>query len=65
MPVLGIATPAPQMQTPLQQTSPIPGQHKHNGTAGSSLSDIDGQRSNVAPSANSTGRIGSLLDIRI
>ena len=63
MPVLGIATPPPQ--APLQQLSPIPGQHKHNGASGSSISDIDGQRSNVAPPANSTGRIGSLLDIRI
>jgi hypothetical protein len=63
MPVLGIATPAPQPS--LQPLSPSPGQHKHNGTAGSSISDVDGQRSNVSPPVNSTGRIGSLLDIRI
>jgi len=63
MPVLGIATPAPQ--TPLQQLSPTPGQHKHNGGAGSSISDVDALRANVSPPTNSTGRIGSLLDIRI
>lgn len=63
MPVLGITPPAPQPQ--LQQISPTPGQHKHNGISGAAISDVDGQRSNVAPPANSTGRIGSLLDIRI
>ena len=63
MPVLGITTPAPQV--PLQQLTPTPGQHKHNGVGGASISDVDGQRSNVSPPANSTGRIGSLLDIRI
>jgi hypothetical protein len=63
MPVLGIAPTTPQAQ--LQQMSPTLGQHKHNGAPGGSISDVDGQRTNVAPPANSTGRIGSLLDIRI
>jgi len=63
MPVLGIAAPTPQPS--LQQLSPAPGQQKHNGNQGVSISDVDGQRSNVSPPANSTGRIGSLLDIRI
>jgi len=63
MPVLGIAPQAPQL--PLQQTAPTPGQHKHNGTPDASISDVEGLRSNVSPPTNSTGRIGSLLDIRI
>ncbi len=63
MTVLGIAPPTPQPQ--LQQISPTPSQHKHNGASGASISDVDGQRSNVMPPANSTGKIGSVLDIRI
>ncbi len=63
MPVLGIATPAPQPS--LQQLSPTPGHHKHNGNNAPSLSDIEGQSSTPTPPSNSTGRIGSVLDIKI
>jgi hypothetical protein len=64
MPVPGIAgaaTPPP----PLQQLSPSSGHNKHNGNNTPSISDVDGQSSSVAPPSNSTGRIGSVLDIRI
>ena len=64
MPVPGIAT-AATPPLPLQQLSPSSGQHKHNGSNTPSLSDVDGQSSSVAPPSNSTGRIGSVLDIRI
>jgi hypothetical protein len=30
-----------------------------------SISDVDGQSSTPAPPTNSTGRIGSVLDIRV
>jgi hypothetical protein len=63
MPVLGIATPAPQ--PPLQQVLPSSGQHKHNGNNAPAISDVDGQSSTPAPPSNSTGRIGSVLDIRV
>jgi hypothetical protein len=63
MPVPGIA--AATAQPPLQQLSPSSGHHKHNGSNGPSISDVDGQSSSVAPPTNSTGRIGSVLDIRI
>ncbi|MFZ1920277.1 MAG: hypothetical protein WBD53_01620 [Xanthobacteraceae bacterium] len=61
MPVLGIATPQPQ----LQQISPTPNQHKHNGNSAPSISDVDGLQQSIGPPANSTGRIGSILDIRV
>ncbi len=62
MPVSGIAASTPQ---PQQQLAPTSGQHKHNGNHGPSISDVDGQSSSQLPSTNSTGRIGSVLDIRI
>jgi hypothetical protein len=64
MPVPGIAT-AATPPLPLQQMSPSSGHHKHNGNNGPSISDVDGQSSSLAPPSNSTGRIGSVLDIRI
>jgi hypothetical protein len=63
MPVPGIAAAPPPL--PLQQLSPSSGQHKHHGNNTPSLSDIDGQSSTPTPPTNSTGRIGSVLDIRI
>ena len=64
MPVPGItAAAAPPLS--LQQLSPSTGQHKHNGSNTPSLSDVDGQNTSVAPPSNSTGKIGSVLDIRI
>ncbi len=64
MPVPGIATTATP-PLPLQQLSPSSGHHKHNGNSAPSISDVDGQSSSLSPPANSTGRIGSVLDIRI
>jgi len=64
MPVPGIAA-AATPQPPLQQLSPSSGHHKHNGDNSPSISDVDGQSSSVASPSNSTGRIGSVLDIRI
>jgi hypothetical protein len=63
MPVSGIAASTPQPQ--LQQLAPTSGQHKHNGNHGPSISDVDGQSSRAMPPTNSTGGIGSVLDIRI
>ncbi|MGB7035805.1 MAG: hypothetical protein WBD71_09770 [Xanthobacteraceae bacterium] len=63
MPVLGITTPT--SQPPLQQISPTSSQHKHNGNSTPSLSDVDGLQQSIGPPANSTGRIGSILDIRV
>ncbi len=64
MPVPGIAA-AATPPLPLQQLSPSAGHHKHNGSNTPSISDIDGQSSTPTPPTNSTGRIGSVLDIRI
>jgi hypothetical protein len=64
MPVPGIA-PGTTPPLPLQQLSPSAGHHKHNGNNPPSISDVDGQSSTPSPPANSTGRIGSVLDIRI
>jgi len=64
MPVPGIAA-AATPPLPLQQLSPSSGHHKHNGSNGPSISDVNGQSSSLAPPSNSTGRIGSVLDIRI
>jgi hypothetical protein len=64
MPVSGIAAAATPQQ-PLQPNSPTSGPHRHNGNNGPSISDVDGQSSSVAPPTNSTGRIGSVLDIKI
>ena len=64
MPVSGIAAPA-SPQPPVQQLSPSSGHHRHSGINGSSISDLDAQSSSVGSPANSTGRIGSVLDIKI
>jgi hypothetical protein len=64
MPVSGIAG-AATAQPPVQQLAPSAGHHKHNGINAPSISDLDGQSSSIAPPTNSTGRIGSVLDIRI
>ncbi len=64
MPLSGIAA-AASAQPPLQQTSPTSGPHRHNGNHGPSISDVDGQSSSPLPSTNSTGKIGSVLDIKI
>jgi len=64
MPVPGIAT-AATPPLPLQQLSPSSGHHKQNGNKAPSISDVGGQSSSPSPSSNSTGRIGSVLDIRI
>ncbi len=64
MPVPGIAA-AATPPLPLQQLSPSPGHHKHNGNNVPSISDIEGQSSTPTPPSNSTGKIGSVLDIRI
>ncbi|MFZ0527241.1 MAG: hypothetical protein WA889_09405 [Xanthobacteraceae bacterium] len=64
MPVPGIATTATPPLS-LQQLSPSAGHHKHNGGNTPSVSDIGGQSSTPTPPSNSTGRIGSVLDIRI
>jgi hypothetical protein len=64
MPVPGIAA-AATPPLPLQQLSPSSGHHKQNGLSGTSISDVAGQNSSLAPPSNSTGRIGSVLDIRI
>jgi hypothetical protein len=64
MPVSGIAGAATPPPSP-QQLSPSSGHHKHNGMQGPSISDVDGQSSSPTPPSNSTGRIGSVLDIRI
>ena len=64
MPVPGIAA-AATPPLPLQQLSPSSGHHKQNGNSGPSISDIDGQGSRPTPPGNSTGKIGSVLDIRI
>jgi hypothetical protein len=64
MPVPGI-TAAATPPLSLQQLSPSPGHHKQNGNSTPSISDVDGQSSSPTPPSNSTGRIGSVLDIRI
>jgi hypothetical protein len=64
MPVSGLAA-AATPQPPLQQLSSTSGHHKHGGIHGPSISDVDGQSSSLAMPSNSTGRIGSVLDIRI
>ncbi|MGD0142314.1 MAG: hypothetical protein ABSC92_04080 [Rhizomicrobium sp.] len=64
MPVSGIAAAASPPSPPVQQLSPSSGHHRHGDTQGPSISDIDRQSSSGAP-GNSTGRIGSVLDIRI
>ncbi len=64
MPVPGIAG-ATTPPLPLQQLSPSAGQHKHNGSSMPSISDVDGQSSTPTPPSNSTGKIGSVLDIRV
>ncbi len=64
MPVSGIAA-AVTAQPSIQQLLPQAGQHRHNGIQGPSMSDIEGQSSNAATPPNPTGKIGSVLDIRI
>jgi hypothetical protein len=49
---------SPQLQ--LTQASSL---HRHGRSQASSLSDVDAQSSNVAPSAPSTGRVGKKLDV--
>jgi hypothetical protein len=63
MPVSGVAAPAVTPQPPLQPSATT-GHRKHEGH-NPSMSDIGGQSSSLGPPSNSTGRIGSVLDIRI
>jgi hypothetical protein len=52
-------SPSPQFQQVGQSSS----LHRNSRSQASSLSDIDAQSSNAAPSALSTGRVGKKIDV--
>jgi hypothetical protein len=52
-------SPSPQFQQVGQSSS----LHRNSRSQASSLSDIDAQSSNAAPSAPSTGRVGKKIDV--
>jgi hypothetical protein len=62
MAVSGIAA-STQYQSSSQQLSQSSGHHRHHGGHHSSIGDLDAQSSSLASAQNSTGRVGSKLDV--
>jgi len=62
MTVSGISTSAGLQQSG-QQISQSSGQHRHGGHRWQSISDVDAQGSSIASAPNSTGKIGSKVNV--